>query len=67
MNITNPIIHTNNVKGDLFYMNKKKIRNYQIFSTIFVCILGILLHFTYELSGGNLHYFQPLMKVCGNI
>ena len=34
-------------------MNKKKIRNYQIFSTIFVCILGTLLHFTYELSGEN--------------
>ena len=53
MNSTNPIIHTNNVKGDLFYMDKNKIRNYQIFSTIFVCILGTLLHFTYELSGGN--------------
>lgn len=34
-------------------MDKNKIRNYQIFSTIFVCILGTLLHFTYELSGGN--------------
>lgn len=34
-------------------MNKRKIRNYQIVSIIFVCILGTLLHFTYELSGGN--------------
>lgn len=34
-------------------MDKIKIRNYQIFSAIFVCILGTLLHFTYELSGGN--------------
>ena len=34
-------------------MDKKKIRNYQIFSIIFTCILGILLHFTYKLSGEN--------------
>lgn len=34
-------------------MDKNKIRNYQIFSAIFVCILGTLLHFTYELSGEN--------------
>ena len=34
-------------------MDKNKIRNYQIFSTIFVCILGTLLHFTYQLSGEN--------------
>lgn len=34
-------------------MNKRKIRNYQIVSIIFVCILGTLLHFTYELSGEN--------------
>lgn len=34
-------------------MDKKKIRNYQIISAIFVCILGTLLHFTYELSGEN--------------
>ena len=34
-------------------MNIKKIRNYQIFSIIFTFILGILLHFTYELSGEN--------------
>lgn len=34
-------------------MDKKKIRNYQIISAIFICILGTLLHFTYELSGGN--------------
>ena len=53
MNSTNSNIHTNKVKEDLFYMDKIKIRNYQIFSTIFVCILGTLLHFTYELSGGN--------------
>lgn len=53
MNSTNFIIHTNNVKEDLFYMDKNKIRNYQVFSNIFVCILGTLLHFTYELSGEN--------------
>ena len=35
-------------------MEKKKIRNYQIFSAIFAFILGTLLHFTYELSGENL-------------
>ncbi len=35
-------------------MDKNKIRNYQIFSVIFTFILGTLLHFTYELSGGNL-------------
>lgn len=35
-------------------MEKKKIRNYQIFSVIFTFILGTLLHFTYELSGENL-------------
>lgn len=34
-------------------MNKNKIRNYQIFSTIFTFILGSLLHFTYALSGNN--------------
>ena len=34
-------------------MNKKKIRNYQIFSVIFTFILGGLLHFTYKWSGGN--------------
>ena len=34
-------------------MNKLKIRNYQIFSVIFTFILGVLLHFTYELSGEN--------------
>ena len=34
-------------------MNKVKIRNYQIFSIIFTIILGTILHFTYELSGGN--------------
>lgn len=34
-------------------MDKIKIRNYQIFSSIFVCILGTVLHFTYDLSGGN--------------
>lgn len=51
MNSTNPIIHINDVKGDLFHMDKNKIRNYQIFSVIFTFILGTLLHFTYELSG----------------
>ncbi len=35
-------------------MDKIKIRNYQIFSIIFTFILGTLLHFTYELSGGNI-------------
>ena len=34
-------------------MNKNKIRNYQIFSCIFVFILGSLLHFTYDWSNGN--------------
>lgn len=34
-------------------MNKIKIKNYQIASTIFVCILGTLLHFTYEILGEN--------------
>lgn len=34
-------------------MNKKKIRKFQIFSFIFVAILGSLLHFTYEFSGKN--------------
>ena len=31
----------------------KKIRNYQIFSTIFVLVLGTLFHFTYKWSGNN--------------
>ncbi len=31
-----------------------KIKKYQIASAIFVCILGTLLHFTYELSGKNM-------------
>lgn len=35
-------------------MNKTKIRNYQIASAIFVCILGTLLHFTYEFFGENI-------------
>lgn len=34
-------------------MDKTKIRNYQIISAIFVCILGTLLHFTYEFFGEN--------------
>lgn len=34
-------------------MDKNKIRNYQIFSTIFTFIVGTLLHFTYKLSGEN--------------
>lgn len=34
-------------------MNKNKIRKYQIFSIIFTFILGVLLQFTYKLSGGN--------------
>ncbi len=35
-------------------MDKVKIRNYQIFSTIFVCISGTLLHFTYEFFSENI-------------
>ena len=35
-------------------MEKKKFKNYQIFSIIFISILGVLLHFLYELSGENL-------------
>lgn len=35
-------------------MDKTKIRNYQIVSAIFVCILGTLLHFTYEFFGENI-------------
>lgn len=34
-------------------MDKKLIRNYQIFSAFFTFILGTLLHFTYKLSGEN--------------
>lgn len=34
-------------------MDIDKIRNYQIFSAIFVCVLGTLLHFTYKFSGEN--------------
>lgn len=34
-------------------MDKTKIRNYQIFSIIFSIILGVILHFTYKLSGEN--------------
>lgn len=34
-------------------MNKRKIRNYQIFSVIFAFVVGTLLHFTYKLSGEN--------------
>ena len=32
-------------------MNNKQIKNYQIFSIIFVIILGTIFHFTYKLSG----------------
>lgn len=35
-------------------MDKTKIKNYQIVSAIFVCILGILLHFTYKFFGENI-------------
>lgn len=35
-------------------MDKTKIKNYQIISGIFVCILGTLLHFTYEFLGENI-------------
>ena len=43
-------------------MNKKKIKNYQIFSVIFTFILGSLLHFTYKLSGENpaVAIFSPI-------
>lgn len=34
-------------------MNKKTIRNYQIFSILLTFVLGTLLHFTYMLSGEN--------------
>ena len=34
-------------------MDKRKIRKYQIFSTLFVFALGTLLHFTYDWSGQN--------------
>ena len=35
-------------------MDKIKIKSYQIVSAIFVCILGTLLHFTYEFFGENI-------------
>ena len=34
-------------------MNKKSIRNYQIFSVLYTFVLGTLLHFTYRWSGEN--------------
>ena len=34
-------------------MQNKTLKRYQIFSTIFVIIFGVLLHFTYKLSGEN--------------
>ena len=34
-------------------MNKDKILEYQVYSTIFAIIAGTLLHFTYEWSGNN--------------
>ena len=34
-------------------MENTKIRNYQIASAIFVCIVGTLLHFTYKFFGEN--------------
>lgn len=34
-------------------MDITKIKRYQIFSAIFVCILGTLLHFTYKIFGEN--------------
>lgn len=39
--------------GGIFMQNKSKIIKFQIFSVIFVSILGTLLHFTYEWSNGN--------------
>lgn len=35
-------------------MDTSKIRNYQIVSSIFACIVGTLLHFTYEFFGENI-------------
>lgn len=35
-------------------MDKTKIKKYQIISAIFVCILGTLLHFTYEVFSKNI-------------
>lgn len=35
-------------------MDKTKIRNYQIVTAIFICILGTLLHFTYKFLGENI-------------
>ena len=35
-------------------MDNTKIRNYQIISAIFVCIVGTLLHFTYEFFGEDI-------------
>ncbi len=35
-------------------MNRKTIKQFQIFSLIFTFILGTFLHFTYNLSGNNL-------------
>lgn len=35
-------------------MNETKIKKFQILSTIFVCVVGTLLHFTYELFGENI-------------
>lgn len=35
-------------------MDKTKVKNYQIASCIFVCILGTLLHFTYEIFSENI-------------
>ena len=35
-------------------MSKKTIKNYQIFSVVFSMILGVILHFTYNIFNGNL-------------
>lgn len=43
-------------------MNKKEIRNFQIFSVIFTFIIGSLLHFTYQWSGDN-----PLVAIFSSI
>lgn len=34
-------------------MNRKKIRRFHVFSTIFVIVLGTILHFIYKWSGEN--------------
>ena len=35
-------------------MDKAKVKKYQVISAIVVCVLGTLLHFTYEFFGENI-------------